>query len=73
MGSILRLPIVHIGDLNAFIKRCKRRIQIVATVLTGEKAPSTSSYQADGCGPGTEEAACRRTPWIMSTFASAFP
>jgi TrmH family RNA methyltransferase len=38
MGSILRLPIVHIGDLTAFIKTCKQQgYQTVATVLTGER------------------------------------
>lgn len=38
MGSILRLPIVHIGDLAAFIKKCKQKgFQTAATVLTGEK------------------------------------
>ncbi len=38
MGSILRLPIIHVGDLPAFIKKCKQRgYQTAATVLTGEK------------------------------------
>jgi TrmH family RNA methyltransferase len=38
MGSILRLPVVHIGDLTAFIKKCTRNgFQTMATVLTGEK------------------------------------
>lgn len=38
MGSILRLPIIQIGDLSAFIKKCKERgYQAAATVLAGEK------------------------------------
>jgi RNA methyltransferase, TrmH family len=38
MGSILRLPIVHIGNLTAFLKTCKQRgYQTAATVLTGDK------------------------------------
>ncbi len=38
MGSILRLPVVHIGDIAAFMKTCKQRgFQTVATVLTAEK------------------------------------
>jgi TrmH family RNA methyltransferase len=38
MGSILRLPIVHIVDVKAFIKACKKKgYQTVATVLNGEK------------------------------------
>jgi TrmH family RNA methyltransferase len=38
MGSILRLPVVHIGDVKAFIKKCKQKgFQTAATVLTGEK------------------------------------
>ena len=38
MGSILRLPVVHTGDLTAFIKKCKQKgFQTAATVLTGEK------------------------------------
>jgi TrmH family RNA methyltransferase len=38
MGSILRLPIVHLMDVSAFIKACKKRgYQTVATVLSGEK------------------------------------
>jgi TrmH family RNA methyltransferase len=44
MGSILRLPIVHIGDLTAIIKTCKQKgYQTVATVLTGEK----THFEAD--------------------------
>jgi len=38
MGSILRLPVVHIGDLSEFIKKCSQHgFQTMATVLTGEK------------------------------------
>ncbi len=38
MGSILRLPVVRIGDVTAFIKICARKgFQTVATVLTGDK------------------------------------
>jgi TrmH family RNA methyltransferase len=38
MGSILRLPIVHIADTAQFIQRCKdQSFQTVATVLTGKK------------------------------------
>ncbi len=38
MGSILRLPIVLIGDISVFIKKCKQKgFQTAATVLTGEK------------------------------------
>jgi TrmH family RNA methyltransferase len=38
MGSVLRLPVVHIEDLTAFIKKCKQNgFQTLATVLTGEK------------------------------------
>ena len=38
MGSILHLPIVRIGDVSVFIKRCRQNgFQTVATVLTGEK------------------------------------
>jgi TrmH family RNA methyltransferase len=38
MGSILRLPVVHIGDLPTFIKKCSQHgFQTTATVLTGEK------------------------------------
>ena len=39
MGSILRLPIVPIGDISLFIKKCKQKgFQTAATVLTGEKS-----------------------------------
>jgi TrmH family RNA methyltransferase len=39
MGSILRLPVVRIGDCKAFVKLCKQRgFQTVATVVTGEKS-----------------------------------
>lgn len=39
MGSILRLPVVRIGDSATFIKTCRQKgFQIAATVLTGEKA-----------------------------------
>jgi TrmH family RNA methyltransferase len=39
MGSMLRLPVVRIGDCRAFVKLCKQRgFQTVATVVTGEKS-----------------------------------
>jgi TrmH family RNA methyltransferase len=38
MGSILRLPVVPIGDLTPFMKTCKQQgFQTAATVLTAEK------------------------------------
>lgn len=38
MGSILRLPVVTVGDIAVFIKKCKQRgFQTGATVLTGTK------------------------------------
>jgi RNA methyltransferase, TrmH family len=38
MGSLLRLPIVPVGDVARFIKKCKQRgFQTVATVVTGKK------------------------------------
>ena len=38
MGSVLRLPIVQIGELTAFITRCKQKgFQTAATALTGDK------------------------------------
>jgi TrmH family RNA methyltransferase len=38
MGSILRLPIVSIGDFAGFIKKCKQQgFQTAATVVTGKK------------------------------------
>ena len=38
MGSILRLPVVPVGDLPSFLKKCKTKgFQTAATVLTGEK------------------------------------
>lgn len=38
MGSMLRLPIVQIGNLAEFIRTCKGKgFQTVATALTGEK------------------------------------
>jgi len=38
MGSILRMPVVHVGDIATFVKTCKQRgFQTVATVLTAEK------------------------------------
>jgi TrmH family RNA methyltransferase len=38
MGSVLRLPIVHIGEVTAFINKCKEKgFQTAATALTGEK------------------------------------
>ena len=40
MGSILRLPVVPVGDPSDFIQKCKQmRYQTIATVLTGEKTP----------------------------------
>jgi TrmH family RNA methyltransferase len=39
MGSILRLPVVSVGEIEAFVKRCKKTgFQTVATVVTGEKS-----------------------------------
>lgn len=39
MGSILRLPVVRIGDSRAFMKLTRQKgFQTVATVVTGEKA-----------------------------------
>jgi RNA methyltransferase, TrmH family len=38
MGSILRVPLVQIGDMAVFIQACKRKgYQTVAAVLRGEK------------------------------------
>lgn len=38
MGSILRLPVVQVGDLTPFLKTCKTNgFQTAATVVTGEK------------------------------------
>ena len=38
MGSILRLPLVPVGDLPAFLKTCKAKgFQTAATTLTGQK------------------------------------
>jgi RNA methyltransferase, TrmH family len=38
MGSILRLPVIPVGDLSSFLKTCKAHgFQTAATVLTGEK------------------------------------
>lgn len=38
MGSVLRLPIVHTGEVTTFITTCKQKgFQTAATVLTGEK------------------------------------
>ncbi len=38
MGSILRLPVVSIGDVTAFIRKCRQSgFQSVATVVAGEK------------------------------------
>lgn len=38
MGSILRMPVVPIGDIETFMKTCKQRgFQTVATVLAAEK------------------------------------
>jgi RNA methyltransferase, TrmH family len=39
MGSILRVPVVRIGDSRAFITLCKQKgFQTVAAVVTGEKS-----------------------------------
>jgi len=39
MGSILRLPVVRVGDSSAFVKLCKQKgFQTVAAVVTGETA-----------------------------------
>ncbi len=39
MGSILRLPVVRIGELGVFVKLCKQKgFQTVATVVTAEKS-----------------------------------
>ena len=38
MGSILRLPVVSVGDLQTFLKTCTvKGFQTAATVVTGEK------------------------------------
>ncbi len=38
MGSILRLPVVSVEDLPAFLRKCRQKgFQTVATVVTGEK------------------------------------
>lgn len=38
MGSILRLPLVSLGDETSFLATCRQRgFQTIATVLTGEK------------------------------------
>jgi len=59
MGSILRLPIVNIADVRAFIKACKKKgYQTVATVLGGEithfdidlKKPTTVMLGQEGAG-----------------------
>jgi TrmH family RNA methyltransferase len=40
MGSILRLPVVPVRDLSAFLRKCRQNgFQSVAAVLTGEKTP----------------------------------
>jgi TrmH family RNA methyltransferase len=39
MGSILRLPVVRVGEIEAFVKRCKKTgFQTVATMVAGEKS-----------------------------------
>jgi TrmH family RNA methyltransferase len=39
MGSILRLPVVRVGEIEAFVKRCKKTgFQAVATMVAGEKS-----------------------------------
>ena len=38
MGSILRVPMVHAGEVTAFIHKCTQKgFQTAATVLSGEK------------------------------------
>jgi TrmH family RNA methyltransferase len=38
MGSILRVPVVSVGDLHVFIRKCRQSgFQAVATVVAGEK------------------------------------
>jgi len=38
MGSILRVPLVRVGDMTAFVKKCGQKgFQTVAMVLTGAK------------------------------------
>ncbi len=38
MGSILRLPVIRIGEVSIFIQVCKQKgFQVAATVLTGDK------------------------------------
>jgi len=38
MGSILRLPVISLNDITAFIGKCKTKgYQTLATVLTGER------------------------------------
>jgi TrmH family RNA methyltransferase len=38
MGSLLRVPVAHIGEVTEFIRKCKQRgFQTVAMVLQGEK------------------------------------
>jgi TrmH family RNA methyltransferase len=40
MGSILRLPVVHVSDIAGFIAACKQKgFQSIATVLTGTRTP----------------------------------
>ncbi|MGC1454436.1 MAG: RNA methyltransferase [Nitrospirota bacterium] len=39
MGSILRLPVVRVGNANEFLKLCKQRgFQTIAAVVTGDKS-----------------------------------
>jgi len=39
MGSILRLPVVRVGNTSAFLKLCKQRaFQTIAAVVTGDKS-----------------------------------
>lgn len=39
MGSILRLPVVHLGDGTAFLRTCKEKgFQTAATVVSGERS-----------------------------------
>lgn len=38
MGSILRMPVVRVGEVSTFIKKCRQKgFQTVAMVLNGEK------------------------------------
>jgi TrmH family RNA methyltransferase len=39
MGSILRLPVLQVGELSSFVEKCRQKgFQTAATVVTGDKA-----------------------------------